>query len=446
MDLRKYLQQIDDSGELRFVKTSVDTKLELAALCRREFTKNHGGHALLFEKITDSYFPVAANLFGSEQRVSMLLHSDSLQHFSDKLKKLLEPQTGTVTEKFHFTESNKGSFHLGATQLQYIPDFKLTSLPAIQSWPGERGRYINLAMALTQHPENGLKNLGLYRAQIIDSERLAINFSPNSGAAEHLNVAAKAGKALPISLIFGSDPALLWVAAAPLPPDCDEFIFSRSLFAPDMKLTAGLSQPVAVPSDAEIIIEGQIFPGDYVTEGPFGNHTGQYVSRDDCPVMQVTAIRHQPRPIYPTTVVGPPPSENIYLAKANEILLREMLKIDYPQVRDMQMPLETIFHGVALLTVKPQNASANKELLYSLWDKSPLRRSRLLVLLDEDIDLKSAASCWWRTINCLQNQRVYQDNGRIAIDATGVNPALLVVEDLQTSELIKRRRDEYNLC
>ncbi len=443
MDLRKYLQQIDDSGELRVIKAGVDTRLELAALCRREFNKDKGGNALLFETVIDSPFPVAANLFGSEQRVSRLLHSDSLLHFSAKLKKLLEQKAGTVKEKFHFTESNKGSFHIGTTQLQYIPDLKLTSLPAIQSWPAERGRYLNLAMALTQHPQNGLRNLGLYRAQIIDSDRLAVNFSPRSGAAEHLKIAGKANKPLPISLILGSDPALLWVAAAPLPPDCDEFIFSRSLFTPDIKLTAGLSQALEVPSDAEIVIEGQISPGDCVTEGPFGNHTGQYVSRVDCPVMQVTAIRHQPRPIYPTTVVGPPPSENIYLAKANEILLREMLKIEYPQICDLQMPLETIFHGVALLAVKPQTESDNKELLYSLWNKSPLSNSCLLVLLDEDIDLKSASKSWWRTVNCLKNQRIYQDNGRIAVDATGINPASLVVEDRQTSELIKRRRDEY---
>ncbi|NOQ41118.1 MAG: UbiD family decarboxylase, partial [Desulfuromusa sp.] len=414
MDLREYLQRIDESGELRVIKTGVDTRLELAALSRREFSKPQGGQALLFEQIIDSPFPVVANLFGSERRASQLLHSDSFSHFSEKLKKLLQQKTGTVAERLQFVANSDDFFLTKKTELQFSADFELTSLPAIQSWSEEGGRYLNLAMTVTQHPGTGLRNLGLYRAQIIDSDHLAVNFSPNSGAAEHLAAAAEAEKPLPISLILGSDPALLWVAAAPLPRGCDEFVFHQVLFDRKLFFTSGLSQPLPVPTDAEIVIEGQIIPGDTVTEGPFGNHTGQYVSRSDCPVMRVTAIRHRPQPILPTTVVGPPPSENIYLAEANEILLREILKIDYPQISDLHMPLETIFHGVALLAVRPQSIADNKELLCELWRKSPLHSSRLLVLLDEDIDLSSASRSWWRTINCLQNQRIYQDNGRIA--------------------------------
>ncbi|MCK5825509.1 MAG: UbiD family decarboxylase, partial [Desulfuromusa sp.] len=337
------------------------------------------------------------------------------------------------------------SVSIKETELRSMTAVNLLKLPAIQSWSGEGGRYLTLAMVITQHPRTGHRNLGLYRAQIIDSNRLAVNFSPSSGAAEHLRVAAEDGNPLPISLILGSDPALLWTAAAPLPENCDEFAFSRALFGTKINLTSGLSQPIAVPIDAEIVIEGHINPAGKIQEGPFGNHTGQYVSREDCPLMQVTAIRHRPQPIFPVTVVGPPPSENIYLAKANEILVREMLRIDYPQVSDLQMPLETIFHGVALLAVQPQSAAASKKLIYSLWAKSPLSRSRLLVLVDVDIDLRSASMSWWRTINGLQNQRIYQDNGRIAIDATGVNPSSLVLEDRQTQELLQRRRDEYRL-
>ncbi|MDA3902802.1 MAG: UbiD family decarboxylase [Desulfuromusa sp.] len=445
MDFQAYLQQLSELDKLKRVKACVNSRLELAALCRREFTKDNGGHALLFEQVSNSPFSVAANLFGSAQRASLLLHSASFDHFSDKLKTLLQQKTGSVAERLRFTKTTENTFLTAQTDLQFDPDFALTNLPAIQSWPGEGGRYLNLSMALTQHPQTGRRNLGLYRAQLIDSARLALNFAPGSGAAEHLAVAAKEQQPLPISLILGSDPALLWVAAAPLPDGCDDFAFSRALFAPDLQLTVGFSQPLSVPADAEIVIEGQIMPGETATEGPFGNHSGQYVSRSDCPVMQVTAIRHRPQPVFPTTVVGPPPSENIYLAKANEILLRQMLKIDYPQIRDLQMPLETIFHGVALLAVKPQSQADNKELLYALWQMSPLSRSRLLVLLDEDINLSSASSSWWRTINCLQNQRIYQDNGRIAIDATGVTPSSLVVEDRQTRELLQRRRDEYAL-
>ncbi len=300
-------------------------------------------------------------------------------------------------------------------------------------------------MALTEDLETGARNLGLYRAQVIDFNRLAINFSSGSGAAKHLSKAKKLNQPLPISLILGSDPALIWLATAPFPQQCDEFLFYRSFFKQTLQFVRGVSQPLAVPANAELVIEGEIYHADTIMEGPFGNHTGQYVSRSDCPVMHVTALQHRPRSIIPMTVVGPPPSENIFLAKASEILLREMLKIDYPQLADLQMPLETIFHGVALLAVKPQSVAKNRDLIDSLWKGSSLSRSRLLVLLDEDIDLSQAAQCWWRAINCLQQQKIYQDAGRIAIDATGVNPAALVVEDQQTRELLQRRRSEYHL-
>ncbi len=444
MDLREYLQKLSELGDLKSIRSYVNPKLELAALCRREFAKRNGGHALFFEQLVDSPISVAANLFGSVQRINLMLRSDSFCQFSEKLRKLLQRKTGTVAERLQYDENVEPFFTIGQTELQLAADLKLCKLPAIQSWPGEKGRYLSLSMVVTKHPETGVSNLGLYRAQIIDSDHLAINFSPGSGAAEHLDAAAECNKPLPISLVLGSDPALLWVAAAPLPKGCNEFAFSRALFTSDMKFAFCVSQPLQIPADAEIVIEGQIMPGETAVEGPFGNHTGQYVIRQDCPLMQVTAICHRPRPILPITVVGPPPSENIYLAKANEVLLREMLKIDYPQIIDLQMPNETIFHGVGLLLVSSQSAEDVKELIYSLWQESPLSRSRLLVLLDEDIDINSVSSCWWRTINRLHNQRIYQDNGRIAVDATGVDPSILVVEDQQTRELLQRRKDEYN--
>jgi 4-hydroxy-3-polyprenylbenzoate decarboxylase len=440
MDLQKYLQKLHELGELQTISAEVNSRLELAALCRCEFSKTGGGKALLFKKVDGRTFPVIANMFGSEKRTSLLLHSANLEQFSIKLQTLLRQKTGMTEQRLRLVDK---TFLLNKSEHQVAVDLNLIDLPAIQSWPKEGGVYLTLALAVTEHPETGQRNLGLYRAQVIDSDHLAINFSPGSGAANHFAVAAKAKKPLPISLIMGSDPALIWVAAAPLPEDCDEFAFHNALFDQEIRFTAGLTQPIAVPANAEIIIEGQLLPDATVSEGPFGNHTGQYVTREDCPLMQVTAIRHRSEALFPTTVVGPPPSENINLGKANEILLREMLKIDFPQVRNLKMPLETIFHGVALLSVKQQSAKENKELLYSLWEKSPLHRSPLLVLLDDDIDLSTPSQSWWRAINSLKNQRIYQDGSRIGIDATGVNPSTLVEEDPNTSELLHRRMDEY---
>ncbi|RLB69010.1 MAG: hypothetical protein DRH07_11555, partial [Deltaproteobacteria bacterium] len=145
MNLQEYLQQIEDLGELQIVKTSVDPKLELAALCRREFSKPQGGHALLFQQVVDSEYPVVANLFGSEQRASRLLHSDSFHHFSEKLQKLLQQKSGNVAERLQSSIKNGGEpLAAKETELLSMPDLDLLSLPAIKSWPAEGGSYLTL--------------------------------------------------------------------------------------------------------------------------------------------------------------------------------------------------------------------------------------------------------------------------------------------------------------
>ena len=442
MALRRFLKKLSELGEMTSVSAPIDTHLELAALCRREFTRQNGGQALLFKQLTDSSIAVVANLFGSEKRLSLMLNSASLSDFEYKTENFLQAGKGSSGERLRLPNFLNDTV---SSPLKTVCDYDLRCLPAIRSWPQEVGRYLTLALATTCHPESGETNLGLYRAQIVSAGTLAVNFAPGSGAARHLEAARHCGLSMPISLILGSDPGLFWVAAAPLPQGCNEYAFYRALLNPELPLTAGDSQPLVVPADAEIVLEGEIRPGETVREGPFGNHSGQYVSRRDCPLMRVTAVRLRENPIMPVTVVGPPPSENIYLAKANEILIREILKIDFPQITTLMMPQETFFHSAAIMTVKQQTPVQIRDLIYALWQDSPLNRSRLLVLLDEDIDLCLPTQCWWRTINRLQDERIFHDQGRMAIDATGVDPSTLVIEDQETQQLLQRRREEYNL-
>ncbi len=445
MDLTNFLQHLSVTSELKVINAKVASNLELAAICRREFANENGGSALLFKQVDGYDFSVAANLFGNESRTSRAISCDSYSHFSTKLKQYLSAKTGTAIERLASSTTNADNSLSVENKLQFLTGLNLNDLPTIRSWPQENRGYLNLALTMTAHPETAKANLGLYRAQILDSKRLAINFSSSSGAAEHLKVAAAENKKLPVSLVLGGETALLWAAAAPLPKDCDEFSFVKDLFGHTIKMTSALSQSLDVPANAELIIEGEICPGNVATEGPFGNHSGQYVSRVDCPVMDVTAIRYKDTAIVPVTVVGPPPSENTNLAQLNKILIKQMLQIDFPQIADIEMPIDTIFHGVTMLALAQQSSQQNRELIAALWKSSPIRNSRLIVLLDEDIDLKSASNCWWRTINMLKEQKLYQAGDCVAIDATGINPANLVNEDLNTKELLLRRKDEYSL-
>jgi len=206
-----------------------------------------------------------------------------------------------------------------------------------------------------------------------------------------------------------------------------------------------MSQPLQVPADAEFVIEGIILPGETRAEGLFGNHTGSYVSNPAAPLFRVTAISHRRDATCPATLVGPPPMEDCYLAKASERLLLAMLKIDYPHIRELHLPVETIFHGCALLAVEGLKEGEGVKLIRELWRNSPLQRSKLLVLLDNSTDVRNPSLSYWRTVNRLEDNRTLTSQGRIGIDATGIDPETLVGEDQETADLVARRWSEYGL-
>jgi len=315
----------------------------------------------------------------------------------------------------------------------------------LRSWPGEREPYLTLALAVSRNPMTEEVNLGLYRAQIKSPNQIALNFSAGSGLAQHHQVAKKHNTRLPVALLLGSPPLFWWLAAATLPDWCDEYTLGHELFATDINVVDSYLYKLACPADTEVIIEGELAVDETCSEGPFANHTGQYVTRSDCPVMQVKSIQTRPQAIIPATVVGPPPSENIFFGKANECLIREMLKIDYPQIVDIAMPLNTIFHGATFVKVTSASAGQQRELVEALWRNSPLRRSRFILLLDDDIDVASFAQCWWRGINQLPSSKIYQDSGRLAVDATGVDTTNLVKEDANILSLMAARTADYDI-
>ena len=433
MSLRMFLKQLDRDQQLKRIDNEISCDLFLAAVSRREFQQPDGGRALLFSNLRESDYHCAANLFGNEKRLLRLLGCSSLADFSEKIATSI---TGPAANGQDSTADS-------VTDLVLQQQVNLKRLPAIRSWPGERERYLTLGLAVTRDPETGNENLGLYRAQIISEETIALNFAPGSGADKHWQKAKQLNQALPVALFFGSDPLLLWAAAAPLPDAENEIGFCRRAFGRSLAMTACSSQPLAIPADAELVLEGYIGPNATCNEGPFGNHTGQYVSRTDCPLLKVTAIMSRPQPILPVTIVGPPPSENIYLAKANEILIHQQLKRVYPQIVSLKMPAETAFHGVSLLQLRNPETTANRELIEQLWRQGPLRRAKFILLLDEDISLNAFSRCWWRAINMMQSNRLYQNGDRFAVDATGVDPTALVREDPQIREILNRHSDSH---
>jgi 4-hydroxy-3-polyprenylbenzoate decarboxylase len=436
MALRAFLQQLLIDNEFKRITTEVNPDLEIAAVCRREYLSASGGDALLFDSVKGTSVQVAANLFGSRARLLKMLGVDE-RGLINKIRTMIA--SGAQDAAINLTNACDAT-SMDSPEPDYPHrELNLYDIPALRSWPGEENRYLTLALTHSVSPATGVGNLGLYRAALVGEQAIALNFALGSGAAEHLEIAESRGNSLPVALVLGGDPALFWAAAAPLPSGCNEYGFAAAITGRAVTFSSCLTQPLKVPASAEIIIEGEIKPGARVSEGPFGNHTGQYVKREDCPLMEVTAIRHRNQPIMPVTVVGPPPSENIQLAKLNELLLREMLRFDFPLVTDLVMPEMTAFHGVAVIAVRQCSAADVTDLIRQLRRATWLGRSRLLALVDDDINIHDFNISWWRAVNLLEPGRVIASDKGFIINATGVDRCQLVTEDPATTALVESR-------
>jgi 4-hydroxy-3-polyprenylbenzoate decarboxylase len=441
MALRAYLRKLLTDNELKRIITPVDADQELAALCRREYLSGGGGDALLFEAVRGTGIQVAANLFGSKKRLLQMLNLDE-KALIEKIRALICSGEQDAAGNLSFV-CNKHPFAVAAAQF-IQSNYTLRDIPALRSWPGEKDRYLTLAMTHTVCPVTGACNLGLYRAAVVGDQEIALNFAPGSGADDHLKMAEERDEPLPVALIIGADPALYWAAAAPLPPGCSEYGFAAAITGRTVNFAPCLTQPLKVPASAEIIIEGEIMPGKRVSEGPFGNHTGQYVGREDCPLIKVTAIRHRSQPILPVTVVGPPPSENVQLAKLNELLLREMLCCDFSLISDLVIPEMTAFHGVTIIAVRKCSTTDVADLIKKLTSLTFLGKSRLLVLVDDDINIHDLNTSWWRAVNMLSPDRVISSDRGLIINATGINRDRMVIEDRGTTVLVEGRHYEIS--
>lgn len=449
MPLRNFISDLEKSNELRKITVPVNPNQELAAITDCICKAPGGGSALLFEQVTGYSFPVATNLFGSVSRIALALGASSLKDFGQRIGDGLH---STVGEKANDRLKNL----LDDVDLQPVLDANppcreiiakadLSIIPALKYWPQETLPSLTLPLIFTADPDTGQQNCGMYRVQLHDTECGTINFGTGSGGAKHLKSWQERKQPMPVAIVLGGDPALIWSAGAPLPSNCDELRMAAWVTGRPQAITPCLSQPLQVPAAAEFVIEGLIQPDETRPEGLFGNHTGGYVSNPAAPLFRVTSISHRRDAICPATLVGPPPMEDCYMAKASERLMLEMLKIDYPQICELHLPMETIFHGCALIAVDGLKEGDGVELIRELWNNSPLKRSKLLVLLDSDIDLRNPSLSYWRTVNRLEENRILINQGRIGIDATGIDPATLVGEDQETTDLVARRWAEYGL-
>lgn len=451
-DIRGFVDLLEEYGELLRISVSVDADLEIAAITERCCKLPGGGPALLFEKVKGSEIPVITNLFGSMKRMSWALWTDNLDLLAQRISRDLEKIAvgGGETRLAQLIDTPTGLPRLikqGPCQESVQrEDVAFISLPALRSWPGDGGRHLTLPLVFTREAGTGRGNCGMYRVQLLDDRRAAIHWAEESDGARHYRSWQARGKAMPMAIALGGDLALIYAAGVPLPGGLDEVAFAGYLRQKPISMVRCLSCDLQVPAAAEIVLEGHLHPSEEAIEGPFANHTGYYVPAAPAPVFHLTTVTMRRQPLYPCTVVGPPPMETAYLAKAGERIFLPLLKLDCPEVQDVNFPVAGIYHGAALISLKPEADGQGCVLLQKLQNHWLFKRSRLLAVFNSEVDVQNPASAYWHALNCVRADVDVQSNGlRMFIDATVRQARMPVQADTKTSNLVDQRWNEYGL-
>jgi 4-hydroxy-3-polyprenylbenzoate decarboxylase len=403
--LREFLDRLERAGELVRVRDRVDLELDMAAMADR--AAKQGGPALLFEKPSGGELPVAMNLFGTRRRAAWALSCEDLQEPADELRELLKtaPPQG-LWEKLKMIPrlgrlASMGPRRVGSAAVQEVvrrgDEADLGTLPVLTTWPHDGGPFITLPQVITRDPETGLRNVGMYRLQVLGARKLAMHWQLHKTATAHYRGYKKRGERMPVAIALGGDPALTYCASAPLPPGIDEYLFAGFLRKEAVHLAKGVTVDLEVPADADVVIEGFVDPAaPLVREGPFGDHTGYYSLADDYPFLEVTAITRRADAVYPATVVGPPPMEDYWMGVATERLFLPMLQLVFPEVVDMAFPPEGVFHNLCFLSIKKEFPGHAKKLMHGLWGSGQMSATKTLVVFDDDVDVHDFSQCAWR--------------------------------------------------
>lgn len=462
-NLHEFIRLIESSGELSRVLVPTDPLLEIAAITNRICKGENGGKALLFGQPLGSTFPVATNLFGSEKRICLALGITDLDELTLRLRnllggiqeldlKLLDRQIAVLPKFSSFAP------HIAAredSKLIWMKNPDLTRFPFLQSWPddgsaGGGGRYITLPQVFTVDTDGETQNCGVYRVQLRGKQKVAVQWKEGSGAAKHAELYRRAGRDMPVAIVLGGDPATLFSAMFPLPGDLDELTFAGFLRGAPLIVADCQNVNMALPIEAEVIIEGYVKPGETVLEGPFGNHTGFYSPAAPASLMQITSIRYRKNSIIPATVVGPPQMEDCRMAKVWERLLSAFIQKIVPAIADIYFPFETVFHQSGIVYLQDPLPGMVREISSRLWSLPWFSSSRVLLFLAADNGVtRQGSDAVWRAVNLtdFSNDIIHDEtSGRIAVDATG--SSLLqkaVVISAESEELVTRRWKEYKL-
>jgi 4-hydroxy-3-polyprenylbenzoate decarboxylase len=408
--LRAFVEALRKAGELHVVKTEVDPRLEISEISDR--VVKAGGPALLFERVKGSEFAVLTNQFGTHRRMAMALDASSLDEVGARVRSMLDiappggswgEKIGALTRLMPLANASPRMVRAAPVQQVVMQEPDLGLLPVLTTWPLDAGPFITLPLVITKDQQTQTYNVGMYRMQVYGKCETGMHWQRHKHGRVH---AGSWGKQLPVAVAIGTDPVLTYAASAPLPPALDEFAFAGLLRGEPVPLTRAKTLDLNVPAEAEFVLEGYVDNEDLRLEGPFGDHTGVYSLADMYPTFHVTCMTHRRDPIYPATVVGKPPMEDAWLGKATERIFLPLLQLLLPEVVDMNLPVEGGFHNLAIVSIRKSYPGQAKKVMSALWGLGHMMMlTRVLVIVDADVDVQDARSAAWFVLNNLAPER-----------------------------------------
>jgi 4-hydroxy-3-polyprenylbenzoate decarboxylase len=461
--LRDWLKALDKAGELKRITAEVSPILEMAEIADRaaksgKGTARAGGPALLFENVTGyKGARVLMNQFGSERRMRLALEVGSLDDIAKRIETLLHPVAPTgIMDKLKLLPmlAEVGSFFPKTIDAKKAPckevilrgdDIDVLKFPVLQTWPGDGGRFITLPCVVTRDPRSGKRNLGMYRMQVYDGQTTGMHWQRQKVAAEHARdrmraatldtagaveimaltaggttaaigpntipqlVATKIrGERMEVAVAIGTDPATTFSAIVPAPPEVEEYLIAGFLRQQAVELVKCETVDLEVPAHAEIILEGYVELGELRTEGPFGDHTGFYTLQDEYPVFHITCITHRKDPIFAATIVGKPPMEDAWMGKAVERIFLPLMKLTLPEIVDINLPPEGVFHNLMIVSIRKSYAGHARKVMNGIWAMGQAMFTKCILVLDEDCDVQDLAEVTLRVTNNIDPERDIQ--------------------------------------
>jgi 4-hydroxy-3-polyprenylbenzoate decarboxylase len=400
-DIHEFISELEKNGELKRVKTEVDSDLEIAEILRRGMYSD--GPAILFENVKGFDMPVLGNAFGSMKRLEIGLEMTDFTEIGkritdmtkmdvpsgllNKIKKL--PELSKMTASFPKSEVRGPVTEITSS------DASFDDLPILKSWPDDAGRFITLGLVATKHPETGVRNLGVYRIQIIDKTHALMHWQKHKRGAHHGELSKEKGEKIPTAIIIGGEPSTIFSSIAPVPEGLDKYLFSGITRKEGIKMVKCKTIDLEVPANAEIVLEGYVDPADIRDEGPFGDHTGYYTPVEPYPTFTLTGIMRRKDPIYVTTVVGKPILEDAYIGKVIERSFLPLIQMFHPEVVDFSMPPAGWFQGFAIISIKKRYPGQAKKVMMGLWGMGQLSLTKMFVVVDEDINVHDINDVIW---------------------------------------------------